>query len=155
MIYIFVFLVISTERCTGTTIEQGTQQAVPCDTHCDSNQYPLITVLCVLAQLMIFVHTQHACYILVQWKWKCFLSLYYIIPGSTKLMWNHFTELKYILPSCNLLLKLSTVGWILWSNSEVNTFTHISRICPSLLSVSSGHFCLSRYLLIVRPSCTV
>ena len=68
--YIFVFLVcsISAERYTGTTIEQDTQQAVPCDTHCDSNQYPLITVLYVLAQLMIFVHTQHTCYILLQWK---------------------------------------------------------------------------------------
>ena len=43
-------------------IEQDIQQAVPCDTHFDSNQYPLITVLCVLAQMMIFVHTQHACY---------------------------------------------------------------------------------------------
>ena len=57
---------------------------MPCDIHGDSNQYPLITVLCVLAQLMIFVHTQHSCYILVQWKWCCFLSLYSIVPVSTQ-----------------------------------------------------------------------
>ena len=42
--YIFVFLVcgISTERYTGTTIEQDTQQAVPCDTYCDLNQTHVI-----------------------------------------------------------------------------------------------------------------
>ena len=87
---IFVFLVcnISTERHTGTTIEQDTQQAVPCDTHCDSNQYPLITVLCLLAQLMIFVHTQHACYILLQWKWSCFLSLYSIVLDSNEIYFS-------------------------------------------------------------------
>ena len=65
---IFVFLVnsISTKRYTGTISEQDTQQAVPCDTYFDSDKNPLVTVLYVLAQLMIFVHTQHACYILVQ-----------------------------------------------------------------------------------------
>ena len=44
--YVFVFLVCSilTERYTGTTIEQDTQHAVPCDTYCDLNQNPLITV---------------------------------------------------------------------------------------------------------------
>ena len=77
---------ISAEKYTGTTIEQNTQQAVPCDIHCNSKQYPLITVLCVLAQLMIFVHMQHACYILLllQWKWSCFLSLYSIVPASVQ-----------------------------------------------------------------------
>ena len=85
--YIFVFLVcsISTKRYTGTIIEQDTQQAVACDTYFDSNKNPLITVLCVLAQLMIFVHTQHACKILLQWKWSCFLSLYSIVPVQTQL----------------------------------------------------------------------
>ena len=84
---------ISTERYTGITIEQGTQQAVPCD----SNQYRLITVLCVLAQLMIFVHTQHACYILLQWKLCCFLSLYSIVPGDINcvFLWENQKKLIF------------------------------------------------------------
>ena len=91
---LFLVCSISTEGYTGVIIEQDTQQAVPCDTYFDSNKNPLITVLCVLAQLMIFVHTQHACYILVQWKWCRFLSLYSIAPGCEP-FWNLFhSELK-------------------------------------------------------------
>ena len=80
--YIFVFLVcsIATERYTGPLSSKTLNK--PCCVIHTSNQNPLITILCMLAQLMIFVHTQHACYILVQWRWSCFLSLCSIVRGS-------------------------------------------------------------------------
>ena len=76
---LFLVCSISTERYTSITIEQDTQQAVPCDTHCDSNQYPLITVLCVLAQLMIFVHATRMLYTITM-EMKLFLVPLFYCP---------------------------------------------------------------------------
>ena len=81
--WVFVFLVcsISVGRYTGTTIKQDIQQAVLFDTYWDLSES---TVLCNL----MFVQLQHACCIIVQWKWSHFLSFY--CPWSNGSLNFHF-----------------------------------------------------------------
>ena len=125
----FVFQVssVSARRYTCTVVMQDTQQAVLFDTYGDSNSNPLKTVLCVLAQLMIFVHLLHlqpACYILYNWNEaiSCPFILCSLIQHAQKR--NILCPQKSKPPWSNLFQwSLKITRYLLWIFAKINVLS--------------------------------